>query len=344
MKKAIILFLFLLVFTVSRTFAQSGDLEVVSVDPETVTVPVGTTFDLLVVVNQNGPDDLPIGSARVSVSINTAFINWVIPVVLTDDCGNVWTVQTANPTPTTSQIQLRNNNSALVYNAGCIIHIPVKAVAAGSAGINVTSTVFGPGVSDPNGVNQSANSIMVITPVLPVTLVSFTAAKENGAANLNWATTAETNSDRFEIEHSVTGKDWNKIGTVLSNGESTVKRNYAFTDKNVVNGENLYRLKMIDKDATFAYSRIQSVKFDGLNNTVASIFPNPSSDKIFLQDTDLSLVKQVSILDMNGRAVFSSNKVSADGINVSKFISGTYILHVANVNGSVSNHKIVIAK
>lgn len=199
-------------------------------------------------------------------------------------------------------------------------------------------------ITDTNGQTSNQATITVNATPLPVTLTVFKVTKEGKIARLNWETTEETNSDHFEIQHSISGKDWNKIGTVDSHGESKVTNVYNFTDSNPANGENLYRLKMIDRDATFAYSRIQSIKFDGLGAPAVSIYPNPSTDKVFIQDVDLAQVKQVSILDMNGRALFSSNKVTTDGINVSKFNSGTYILHITNINGTVSNHKIVIAK
>ena len=199
-------------------------------------------------------------------------------------------------------------------------------------------------ITDTNGLTSVPATITVNATPLPVTLTMFKVTKEGKIARLNWETTEETNSDQFEIQHSITGKDWNKIGTVYSHGDSKVRNVYSFNDANPANGDNLYRLKMIDRDATYAYSRIQSIKFDGLEAPVLSIYPNPSADKVFIQDVDLSQVKQVSILDMNGRAFFSSNKVTADGINVSKFNPGTYILHIANINGTVSNHKIVIAK
>ncbi|WP_254411176.1 T9SS type A sorting domain-containing protein [Dyadobacter diqingensis] len=199
-------------------------------------------------------------------------------------------------------------------------------------------------ITDANGLTSNTATITVDVGVLPVTLVSFNVVKEGKVAILNWATTAETNSDHFEIQHSVSGKEWNKIGTVASNGESSVRQNYNFTDKNPVNGENLYRLKMIDKDQTYAYSRIQSVKFDGLKIQSVSIYPNPSADRLFIKDADLAQLKQASILDMTGRAIFSTNKVDADGINVSKLPLGTYVLHITNLNGTSSSHKIVIVR
>lgn len=267
-----------------------------------------------------------------------------------------------NDTPGTSAI-----NPASVQLIDPVTGLPVPTVTipnVGTYSVNLDGTItFTPDpalttatpttvnyiVNGTNGLTSNQATITLNATPLPVTLVSFTAKKEGTVAILNWATTMETNSDHFEIQRSLSGKEWSKIGSVDSHRESTVKQTYTFTDKNPLQGENLYRLKMIDRDATYAYSRIQSVKFEGAGAPVAgipsvSIYPNPSSDKVFLKDADLAQVKQASILDMTGRAVFSSSKVDSSGINVSKLTSGSYILHVTNINGTSSSHKIVIVR
>lgn len=205
------------------------------------------------------------------------------------------------------------------------------------------------GYTDTNTGQDNPASSGEIGTVLPVTLVSFKAVKEGKVSQLNWATTEETNSDRFEVERSGNGKSWIKIGTVKSSGESKVLKSYAFADLQPKNGENLYRLKMIDKDATFAYSRIASVQFEGLAGQSAdvklSVYPNPTTDKLFLQDMDLSQIARVSIIDLNGHAVYSSSSyIQTNGIPVSKLSAGVYILHVTNQDGSSRNSKFLIGR
>jgi len=193
--------------------------------------------------------------------------------------------------------------------------------------------------------NSTGNDIRTvglnIDAALPVTLVSFTARKEGILANLNWSTTAETNSDRFEIERSLNGKSWNKIGVLKSNGESKSLLNYAYSDRNPSEGENFYRLKMVDKDETFAYSRIQSLTFDG-PNTDLSVYPNPATDKILLRD--FSKIIEVVISDLNGRTVHLSGTSSNGQINVKNLIPGTYIVKTTRSDGGISSQKIVITR
>jgi hypothetical protein len=182
----------------------------------------------------------------------------------------------------------------------------------------------------------------LITP-LPVTLVRFDARAEGQTALLTWATTSETNSDHFEIERSLNGKIWQKIGVVKSYGESTVLREYQYADYTPASGENLYRLKMVDNDETFAYSRIRSLEVHG-NVSDLSVYPNPSSDKLNIRD--YTNVKEVVISDLNGRSVYQSASFSAGHgtIDIKHLVQGMYILKITRFNGELSKHKVLIDK
>ncbi|MEO6685118.1 MAG: SdrD B-like domain-containing protein, partial [Dyadobacter sp.] len=177
---------------------------------------------------------------------------------------------------------------------------------------------------------------------LPVTLISFTADKENETVQLQWITSAETNSESFDIENSLTGKTWQKLGNVLAAGESATKMTYSFADKNPSNGENLYRLKMIDKDGTFAYSTIRSVTLETASQV--TIYPNPVADRIQFKINDWSKIGKIQIFDLNGRAVYQSTKAPVDGIDVKNLPSGLYAVSLTGTNGSTNNYKVLIAK
>ena len=197
-----------------------------------------------------------------------------------------------------------------------------------------TFTVF---VTDGEQTAQNTYTLS-ISGALPVTLTSFTATKEGQTAQLKWSTTEESNSDRFEIERSLNGKNWELIGTQKSNGESTSLKNYTFLDGKPLNGENLYRLKMIDRDATYAYSRIQSLTFE---SNSASFYPNPVAEKLIIKTEDFSLVKNVKIFDANGRTVYQSSATPTSEINVQNLSAGLYIVQMVSKSGAVITHKVI---
>lgn len=211
---------------------------------------------------------------------------------------------------------------------------------ASSGQFRVTYQANGNPGSYVNTGSDNPSSTGLIDSSLPVTLISFTAAKEGKTAQLVWETTEETNSDRFEVEKSLNGKQWEMIGKVTSNGESAVLRKYAFTDGNPAHGNNLYRLRMVDKDETFAYSRIQTVKFEEMAADL-SVYPNPVTDQLFVRD--FSQVTKVIIHDLNGRAVKQLGATTRT-VNMQNLAEGMYIVTISRSNGLVSSQKIVVKR
>ena len=187
-------------------------------------------------------------------------------------------------------------------------------------------------------------SITVGNVSLPVTLVSFTASIETNTSLLKWTTNEEKNSDRFEIEHSLNGLNWTMIGTVVSNSESVILHHYSYIDQHPSNGENLYRLKMIDKDKTFSYSTIQSLTFKGIpENNI--IFPNPTSRQIELGVNYLASLKIVRIYDLGGKEFYSAKEKGITRIiDMANFNSGTYIVELIYMSGKTKAVKIVIVR
>ncbi len=185
----------------------------------------------------------------------------------------------------------------------------------------------------------TAYTFASLTLPLPVTLTRFTVAAEGKTALLAWATTEETNSDRFEIERSADGKKWAMIGSVASTGESKVLVNYTFTDNAPLSGENLYRLKMVDKDDTYAYSAIRNVRIQG---EAVRPYPNPVSDKLRIDS--YANVKEVSVKNTAGRNLMQIQKVSNDGIDVSKLTPGVYIVTLTLFDGTISTHKVAVTR
>lgn len=180
---------------------------------------------------------------------------------------------------------------------------------------------------------------------LPVTLVSFTVSKEAGTAVLNWATTEETNSDRFEIERSQDATSWKKIATKATHGESSVLRKYDFVDRAPAAGVNYYRLKMVDrsvdnKDAAFAYSRILSVEFG--NNSLLAAYPNPASDR--LKFKDFAKVKSIVLHNAAGVKVIDRKAVPSEGLDISKLAPGIYTVKLTMADGSQSVQKVIVVR
>jgi len=91
---------------------------------------------------------------------------------------------------------------------------------------------------------------------LPVELVSFSARQQGKDVTLFWETATEVNNLGFEIERKHrAASDWEKIGFVPGEGNSSTPVSYNYRDENAMKYDGLgYRLKQLDNDGSFEYS------------------------------------------------------------------------------------------
>jgi len=178
---------------------------------------------------------------------------------------------------------------------------------------------------------QSLNGILDLNGnfVLPVELISFTAEKKGTGVLLNWKTAQEQNSDHFEIERSTGGNNFITIGKVKAAGNTTALTSYSFTDQHTFNGINLYRLKQVDMDEKFDYSKTIPVDCSVAGSIVIS--PNPVTDKLFLRLPANNHFTSLRILDVSGKPVFQKailSSSSSQQFDVSHLPKGWYVLQL----------------
>ncbi|MGG7666957.1 GEVED domain-containing protein [Dyadobacter sp. BHUBP1] len=235
------------------------------------------------------------------------------------------------------------------------LSIPVPA-SSGTAsysltwtGLNAPNKVYArfrlssdPLAANPTGLASGGEveDYMIEVP-MPVTLASFDVTTETSTAILSWSTTSETNSDYFEIQRSNNARDWQAVGIQKSHGESSALIKYSFVDQTPSKGINYYRLKMVDFDGTFAFSRIRETSFQTLPGMVA--FPNPASGVVFLKAADMT-IRNYGLIDMNGRVILAGDYQPANGIDVSKLPVGTYLIRAVSQDNTALIQKIVVGK
>ncbi|MEO6285322.1 MAG: T9SS type A sorting domain-containing protein [Dyadobacter sp.] len=173
---------------------------------------------------------------------------------------------------------------------------------------------------------------------LPVVLQNFNARAEGQTALLTWRTASEINSERFEIERSQTGRDWQQIGSVHTKSVGIESTDYSFTDEDPSFNIVYYRLKMIDADESFAYSKIQSVQLDGEGIVV---YPNPVEGgkqlRLLLND---SKVEKIYMYDLGGKVVYEANG-PIEQINTKNLMNGRYVLKIQFKDGTESSQVII---
>jgi trimeric autotransporter adhesin len=146
--------------------------------------------------------------------------------------------------------------------------------------------------------------------VLPITLSDFKGYEKNNDAILNWQTSQEVNSTGFDIEKSLDGVSFETIGFVKSVGTSVKKINYNFTDPSLSAHVQYYRLKQLDNNGHFTYSKIVTIT---TNPNKLSIIKrtNPFSSTLQIGfNKSISDNCTVELLDLSGRLVFSIHKAN----------------------------------
>lgn len=122
--------------------------------------------------------------------------------------------------------------------------------------------------------------------IVPVELTSFTANVKDGAVVLNWQTATETNNSGFEIERKSSNQNWIRVGFVEGNGTTTEKQYYSFTDKNINSGNYSYRLKQLDFNGAYEYSKTVEVEVVEPNKyELVQNYPNPFNPSTTIEFT-----------------------------------------------------------
>jgi hypothetical protein len=167
---------------------------------------------------------------------------------------------------------------------------------------------------------------------LPMELGSFTVTKRNSTGLLEWVTLQEANTGRFIIEKSYDGTNYNSIGEIKAAGNSTISQRYRFTDAQLANGVNYYRLKLVDVNGAITYSPIRLLNISG-NEVIITLYPNPVKKGLLYINTSENC-RRVDISDVAGRILRSvSTQGTRQTIPLLHLSKGTYIISVYTDNG-----------
>jgi hypothetical protein len=107
---------------------------------------------------------------------------------------------------------------------------------------------------------------------LPVNLISFTGEASSEGNVLLWSTAEEVNNEGFEVERSLNGVAFEKMGFVAGKGTISARVDYQFVDKQPLTNA-YYRLKQLDFAHGYAFSKTINVKNESGIRVI--VYPNP---------------------------------------------------------------------
>lgn len=168
------------------------------------------------------------------------------------------------------------------------------------------------------------------TGLVPVTVTDFTAVKNANDVWLQWNVTMETNFNHYEVERSIDGVSFNVIGIVAAQNKPV----YNLSDINLPDAKTVfYRLKMVDRDGRFVYSKTISINLNRKNRAI-TIYPNPAATEINISLQQPLLTNSVAkITDIAGRELLvQKNMIGQENIkvNVNKLPAGKYFVTIVN--------------
>ncbi|MFC4261454.1 pectinesterase family protein [Ferruginibacter yonginensis] len=222
-----------------------------------------------------------------------------------------------------------SNNASVVHSDGTVIDYNGGFGAVTTVSANVFSRT-GTGFNNfsPFGVTSTVNAV-----VLPVTLLSFNAVQKPTVVDLNWNVSNQLNLQHYQIQKSSNGNTFETIGTVnaINNTQS-----YHLTDVKPFIGDNYYRLKSVDFNGQFSYSKIVKVTYNAKG--FIAVYPNPVQTTLTVNHSIAADDATLMLFNNSGQQV-ALWKVKANSIQTNiplNVAAGTYTLVFVNNNQKTS--------
>jgi hypothetical protein len=165
---------------------------------------------------------------------------------------------------------------------------------------------------------------------LPIVLSYFKATVQQNTVLLNWATQTEIQSEYFAVMQSADGVNWQELARVKAAGDSKITKNYAWKDLTPIAGDNYYKLKMVDREAS-SYSMVEMVTVRSLApiSQGVVVYPNPNyTGTIYVAGTTDSKLRIYSSLgmDVTNEVAFNHYADSQYELNIQMLKPGMYYL------------------
>ncbi len=167
--------------------------------------------------------------------------------------------------------------------------------------------------------------------ILPITYSKFTATQTKATITLNWQTTTELNNSYFAVERSSNAVNYAAVAQVNSVATGAAVQDYAYTDKLPLAGNNYYRLKQVDKDGKFSYSKTVSIAY--LKPGSIQLFPNPAKDRLTIKGLNAAITSTIAVLDIQGKQLLQfAAKAATYSFSIGSLAPGTYMVRVKDDN------------
>lgn len=194
-------------------------------------------------------------------------------------------------------------------------------------------------INEDGSINYSdVKQINFVTPFL-FNLTSFVISKPTSkTAQINFEISSERNGLKYEIERSIDGLNYQKIGQIFSQGNFSTPKKYSYIDNDPLKDVVFYRIKYFNKAGDFLTSYPQIIDFGDLvtyGKLNLTVFPNPATD--FIEINKSAIPVKLIIYNLSGQVMKTSRFASGENIrqNISDLNNGIYIVELINEKDNV---------
>lgn len=267
---------------------------------------------------------------------------WGFAIKAVNNLGqDVGTFSSTNANAAAQNNQLTHNNAVSTAPSSSFTYNNLKWTAPSSPGVNDNNVTFyyvgnaanGSFSSDGDYIYSNSSST-----VLPAIFNNFAAVVKEKSVKLSWDITEEINVAYYEIEKSSDAQIYIPITKLLP----TINKQYSYEDKELtyVNKPVYYRVKVVDKDGSYKYSKVISTTIYTKDIYVKNTYPTIVS-KGSIVTTEIYTNKNqkidIQLVDISGKIVMhtyrdlviGNNKIS---IPLNSYLNGSvmYLKYVAN--------------
>lgn len=162
---------------------------------------------------------------------------------------------------------------------------------------------------------------------LPVLLRSFSANNEGQRNRIRWQSSMEANLSHYELERSPDGNQFTPFSRTNANNRAS---DYVAFDNQPYAGLTYYRLKTVDEDGSFNYSKTVLARSKTSGFTITA-FPNPVSELLTVQVAGAARNATLQLTDVAGRVLAQTKVVDgAASFAVGALAQGIYFLRYAD--------------
>ncbi|RQO31673.1 hypothetical protein DBR32_06920 [Taibaiella sp. KBW10] len=266
------------------------------------------------------------GSPGTSVNISTAPMRGSDPEVNSGTQQN-WTAVKITSLPTNGFILKVNGVAITVIDPNITYDPATLSIVAGptTAGGTTTSSFGYAAVDAAGSVDQSPSTYTLnYSFPLPVTIVSFKASVQaDCGVQLLWTSGAEDQFKKFIVEKSGNGTDFKAIREVSAKGAQS---QYGFTDHSTGQGKQFYRLKLVDNDNSYAYSKVLSLALNCAGEI--KVFPTVTASILTVEGVQSGDL--LKVIDASGRVImeqYATNNTSQ--LNLKSLNAGNYFIQIS---------------